>query len=42
MSKMTDELYDRFKTNLEKVDGTCVRASEDTLAETLAGLLEGA
>ena len=39
MTKISDELFDRFKTNLEKVDGTCVRASAGTLGETLARLV---
>ena len=40
MNKLTDELFDRFKTNLEKVDGTCVRTSAAALGETLARLLK--
>ena len=40
MSKMPDELYESFKSNLEKVDGKCFRASKDTLAETLTGLFK--
>ena len=40
MGRMPDELYESFKSNLEKVDGKCFRASKDTLAETLAGLFK--
>ena len=40
MNKITDELYDRFKTNLEKVDGACVRSSAEELGATLARLLK--
>lgn len=40
MSRISDELFERYKENLEKVDGTCVRASADRLGETLAGLLK--
>ena len=40
MNKITDELYERFKTNLEKVDGRCVRSSAEDLGKTLAGLMK--
>ena len=40
MGRMPDELYESFKSNLEKVDGKCFRASKDTLAETLTGLFK--
>ena len=40
MNKITDELYERFKTNLEKVDGRCVRSSAKDLGKTLAGLMK--
>ena len=36
MSKISDELYDRFKTNLEGVNGTCVRASKAELGKAVA------
>ncbi len=36
MSKITDELYERFKTNLESVNGSCVRTSKQDLGKTIA------
>lgn len=42
MSIMNDELYERFKTNLEAVSGKCVRAHKADLAKTLAGLFQEA
>ena len=36
MSKITDELYERFKTNLESVNGSCVRASKQDLGKAIA------
>ncbi len=38
MNKITDELYERFKTNLEGVNGTCVRASKENLGKAVAGI----
>ncbi len=38
MNKITDELYERFKTNLESVNGTCVRASKADLGKAVAGI----
>lgn len=40
MNKITDELFSRFKENLEGVDGTCVRSSADELAQTLVRLFK--
>ncbi len=36
MSRFTDELYERFKKNLEAVNGTCVRASKANLGTAIA------
>ena len=36
MNLFTDELYERFKKNLESVNGTCVRASKATLGKAIA------
>lgn len=36
MSKITDELYERFKKNLESVNGSCVRASKQDLGKAVA------
>jgi len=36
MSKITDELYERFKTNLGNVNGTCVRTSKQELGKAIA------
>ena len=36
MNLFTDELYERFKKNLEAVNGTCVRASKATLGKAIA------
>ena len=36
MSKITDELFERFKTNLESVNGSCVRTSKQDLGKTIA------
>ncbi len=36
MSRFTDELYERFKKNLEAVNGTCVRASKAGLGRAVA------
>lgn len=38
MNKITDELYERFKKNLESVDGTCVRTSKENLGKAVAGI----
>ena len=38
MNKITDELYERFKKNLESVNGTCVRASKADLGKAVAGI----
>ncbi|MBQ9411633.1 MAG: lactate utilization protein C [Oscillospiraceae bacterium] len=40
MNTITDALYERFKTNLESVNGTCVRTSSAKLAGALTGLLK--
>ena len=40
MNLFTDELYERFKKNLESVNGSCVRTSVSDLGKTLAGLLK--
>lgn len=40
MTKITDELYERFKTNLQNVDGACVRTSKNHLGEAVAGILK--
>lgn len=42
MSKITDELYERFKTNLESVNGTCVRSSKQDLGKAVAGIFKEA
>ena len=42
MSKITDELYERFKKNLESVNGSCVRASKQDLGKTVAGIYTAA
>lgn len=39
MNTVTDALYERFKTNLEAVNGSCVRTSTASLGSTLADLL---
>lgn len=39
MNKITDELYESFKKNLEGVDGSCVRTSKADLGKTLADVL---
>lgn len=36
MSKITDELYERFKTNLAGVNGNCVRTSKQGLGKAIA------
>lgn len=36
MNLFTDELYERFKKNLENVNGTCVRASKAALGKAIA------
>ena len=36
MSKITDELYDRFKAGLEAVNATCVRATKSDLGKAIA------
>ena len=38
MNKITDELYERFKKNLESVNGTCVRTSKENLGKAVAGI----
>lgn len=38
MNKITDELYERFKKNLEGVNGTCARASRADLGKAVAGI----
>ena len=40
MNTVTDALYERFKTNLEAVNGSCVRTSTAALGSTLADLLK--
>ena len=40
MNTVTDALYERFKTNLEAVNGSCVRTSAAALGATLAELLK--
>ena len=40
MNTITDALYERFKTNLEAVNGTCVRTSAAELGATLTGLMK--
>ena len=40
MSTITDALYDRFKTNLESVNGTCLRTSAAELGTTLAAQMK--
>lgn len=40
MSKITDELFERFKTNLEGAGGSCVRTSKADLGKTIAGLFK--
>jgi len=42
MSKITDELYERFKKNLESVNGTCVRASKQDLGKAIAEIYTAA
>ncbi len=42
MNNFTDELYERFKTNLEGVNGTCVRASKATLGKAIAEVFKEA
>ncbi|MEI3267016.1 MAG: lactate utilization protein C [Frisingicoccus sp.] len=42
MNKITDELYERFKKNLESVNGTCVRASKENLGKAVAGIFKEA
>ena len=42
MGKITDELYERFKKNLESVNGTCVRASKSDLGKAVAEILKEA
>jgi len=36
MSSISDELYERFKTNLEAVNGNCLRCSSADLGKTIA------
>ena len=38
MNKITDELYERFKKNLESVNGTCVRTSKENLGKAVVGI----
>ena len=38
MSNITDELYERYKTNLGAVNGVCVRTTKADLAKTVAQL----
>ena len=40
MNTVTDALYERFKTNLEAVNGSCVRTSTAALGALLADLLK--
>ncbi len=40
MSNITDELYERFKSNLEGAGGSCVRTSKADLGKTVAGLFK--
>jgi L-lactate dehydrogenase complex protein LldG len=42
MSKITDELFERFKTNLESVNGTCVRTSKENLGKAVVGIFQEA
>ena len=42
MSKITDELYERFKKNLESVNGNCVRVSKQDLGKTIADIYTAA
>ena len=42
MSKITDALYGTFQKNLEAVNGSCARASKETLGKTIAGIFEKA
>ena len=38
MSKITDELYERFKANLASVNGSCVRTSKQELGKAVANV----
>ena len=40
MNLFTDELYERFKKNLESVNGTCVRASKATFGKAIADVFQ--
>jgi len=42
MNQFTDALYEKFKTNLEAVNGTCVRCSKENLGKTVAEVFKDA
>lgn len=42
MATINDELYERFRSNLEAVSGRCIRTSKSELAATLTGLFKEA
>ncbi len=42
MNKITDELFERYKTNLEAVNGLCARTSKENLGKTVAGIFKDA
>lgn len=41
MELIADKLYDKFKTALEAVDGSCIKIGKSDLAETIVQLFDG-
>ncbi len=38
MSSITDDLYERFKTNIENVNGNCIRTPKDGIGAVIADI----